>query len=257
MIGNADTYSKIPMWTRVIGTLKAENNFGTSFNLCCPRHKDTVIQVQSPADFEKYSPEGGCKLVCELRLDCGHQCISPCHSEAMHMMFKCQKPCERLHSPCNHACQKPCGEKCGACRFKIKEYSLPCGHTKKEISCYETLAPEKINCTAPVQKQSPRCGHAVTIACSQDVSLPSYRCNYLCKEILPCGHQCNGTCGGCRSNELSVHHKKCTKICGRPLSNCNHRCEKACHNGIDCGACTKPCEVCLNYIAKLNSLLTI
>ncbi|KHJ35538.1 putative nf-x1 finger and helicase domain protein [Erysiphe necator] len=243
LIGNADTYSRVPMWTRVIDTLKVQNSFGTSFNLCCPRHKSTPIKVESPLDFEKYCPEGGCKLMCELRLDCGHKCMARCHFETMHKIFKCHKPCERLHSPCKHACKKSCGEKCGLCQENIQEYTLPCGHKKNNVSCQETLTPEKIFCEFKLEKKSPGCGHIVTLACSDDVSLPSYRCIHPCKQLLSCGHHCIGTCGGCESYELGTRHEKCTKICGRPLSSCNHRCEKACHDGEECGACSKPCQI--------------
>lgn len=100
------------MWNQVLAMLRAQNNVGPAFRLCCPRHTDIVTEVFSPADFERLSPEGGCQLICERRLACGHQCVARCHSESLHAVFSCPKPCERLHGPCQHSCQKyTCGGK--------------------------------------------------------------------------------------------------------------------------------------------------
>ncbi|KAK2748145.1 hypothetical protein FQN57_001269 [Myotisia sp. PD_48] len=62
IIGNSVTSSHIPMWSQVIGILQENNNFGTSLELECSRHRDTPIFVKHPDDFVKYSPEGGCNL---------------------------------------------------------------------------------------------------------------------------------------------------------------------------------------------------
>ena len=81
IIGNTDTASRIPMWQQVIGMLKAKDAVGNAFELCCPRHPDTIITASEPEvctkllliashtqgrkDFEAHSPEGGCNLQCE------------------------------------------------------------------------------------------------------------------------------------------------------------------------------------------------
>jgi hypothetical protein len=52
LIGNADTYSKIPIWAKVLGMLQATDAAGKALGLCCPQHPDTEIQVCQPDDFQ-------------------------------------------------------------------------------------------------------------------------------------------------------------------------------------------------------------
>lgn len=249
LIGNTDTYTNVSMWQKVLDMLRASESVGNSLDLCCPRHKDTVIQVAKPDDFPRFSPEGGCRVACSWRLiDCGHMCLARCHSEAMHRVFSCPQPCQRHHQLCGHPCQKQtCGEDCGKCLVKLKDVQLPCGHLKSDISCYQTQALASIRCDHPVQKRVPGCAHTVELSCSVDVTAGYYRCPTPCEEVLPCGHTCSGTCGKCSSKtangEPAPTHQVCQKVCGRPLGTCNHTCPRACHDGEDCGSCTAPCEV--------------
>ena len=122
LIGNPDTYANVPMWQNVIQMMKSTGSIGTSLGLCCPRHKDTLMDVTEAKDFSRMSPDGGCRRSCDRRLpDCGHQCLARCHADNMHRAYVCLQQCERLHHPCNHPCQKmTCGE--GMC---ISFYLLP------------------------------------------------------------------------------------------------------------------------------------
>ncbi|CAA9958526.1 AAA 12 multi-domain protein [Pyrenophora teres f. maculata] len=70
LIGNTDTYSSVEMWQKVIGMLRAADSVGERLALCCPRHPQTAIEVQQPGDFQRLSPEGGCREACADRLDC-------------------------------------------------------------------------------------------------------------------------------------------------------------------------------------------
>jgi hypothetical protein len=92
-----------------------------------------------PLDFERLSPEGGCQLACDRRLiECGHKCLARCHSDRLHKVFKCPKPCQRLHTPYNHSCQKQtCGEDCGLCMVRLDNVHLPCNHLKDAVPCYQ------------------------------------------------------------------------------------------------------------------------
>ena len=249
LIGNADTYSNIVMWQKVLDMLRASESVGKSLDLCCPRHKDDSIQVFKPDDFARLSPEGGCREACSWRLpDCGHMCQARCHSESMHNVFSCPQPCQRLHEPCKHACQKQtCGENCGVCLAKLNDIQLPCGHLKDNISCYLAQVPAAVYCKTLVQKKVPGCNHTLDIECSMDVTSDRFRCPTPCAQILSCGHNCPGTCGQCNTKmaavEISVSHQKCRKIWGRRFATCNHTCHKSCHDGKDCGPCLSPCEV--------------
>lgn len=249
LIGNADTYSNIPMWARVQDMLRGTDSVGNALGLCCPRHMDTEIQVVQPEDFTRLSPEGGCQLACDRRLaDCGHRCQAKCHSESMHQVFLCPQPCERLHTPCHHNCQKQtCGEDCGPCLVSIDDVQLLCDHTKDNVACYLTQDLGKIQCTVPVQKHIPACNHTVEVLCSWDVTPAIFSCPIACNTTLACGHPCPGTCGRCNRKDTddqpAVKHLSCSKICGQRFGACNHTCPRPCHDGKECGPCQSSCEV--------------
>lgn len=248
LIGNAETYRSIEMWQKVINMLRAEDSIGNSLALCCPRHSDKVIEVSEPEHFAIASPEGGCREACSDRLDCGHSCQSRCHSEAMHAVWHCEEQCQRRHSPCEHPCQmSTCGEDCGLCTIMIDEVQLPCGHTKDQVPCYQTLDRNSIRCQVLVHKEVPGCKHTVEVKCKIDVDHEKFSCPSPCSDFLSCGHECPGTCGRCSQKNIdgcaTVEHVDCTKICGRKHGTCNHNCKRTCHEGGDCGLCQQPCEV--------------
>jgi hypothetical protein len=268
LIGNTDTYSNIPMWARVLGMLQATDSVGKALGLCCPRHPVTEIQVRQPDDFARLSPEGGCQLACDRRLSgCGHRCQARCHSESMHQVFPCPQPCQRLHSPCDHGCQKAtCGEDCGICLIPLDNVFLPCSHSKDGVPCHQSQDTSKIRCDIPVKKRVPDCGHIIQTQCWRDVASETFSCPVSCEANLPCGHRCPGSCGHCHkkdtNNSSTIEHRKCTKVCGRRFATCNHTCRKLCHDGIDCGLCSSPCEVrhfklrlLLGYMTSLKNLI--
>lgn len=241
LIGNADTYLHVAMWTDVHAKLAQADAVGDAFPLCCPRHPDKPILCSEPDDFVRKSPEGGCELPCDERLEpCGHRCRARCHSSAMHDAFLCPRECPRVRSTCQHACKKLCGEACGPCLEEVRDVELPCGHVRRSVRCHERQDLSRIRCTAEVEKAVPACGHVVNVGCYKDVGSPLYSCPTPCGEILACGHKCPGSCGGCAKGE---GHRGCSKVCGRPYGTCNHTCSKPCHEGESCGTCEKPCEV--------------
>lgn len=69
LIGNAETYSNVPMWSQVLGMLRVDDSVGEAFGLCCPRHPKTEISVCNPEDFAILSPEGGCRASCDRYVD--------------------------------------------------------------------------------------------------------------------------------------------------------------------------------------------
>jgi hypothetical protein len=254
LIGNADTYSSVEMWQRVIGMLRATDSVGKALALSCPRHPDTDAEVQQPEDFHRLSPEGGCREACADRLDCGHQCGARCHSEAMHAVFLCEQPCQRRHQPCGHACQKAtCGEFCGQCMVPLDNVQLPCGHVKHGVACHRTRNMSSIPCDVKVSKPVPGCGHDVIVKCSKDVPRKDFKCPIPCSAPLSCGHPCPGTCGQCNTkdmyNQPVIKHAACKKTCGRKHGTCNHDCNRLCHDGTDCGLCQAPCEVSEIYLS--------
>ncbi|KAK3984517.1 hypothetical protein QBC44DRAFT_336811 [Cladorrhinum sp. PSN332] len=249
IIGNKQTYQNVNgIWTDVINQLENTDAVGPAIELCCPRHPDTPISCSDPDQFILKSPEGGCLLPCDRRLDpCGHRCEAPCHSLALHEAFSCLQPCPRIRSTCTHLCPKPCGVECGQCRVKLNGVGLPCGHTMDNVLCYQTLDLAKIRCSRMVEKVVPRCQHAVTVSCHRDVTSPLFSCSTKCGQGLDCGHPCPGVCKACRQQDedglISLVHQACTRPCSRPSPTCNHLCGLACHKDTACGSCAKPCEV--------------
>jgi hypothetical protein len=239
LIGNADTYSSVEMWQKVIGMLRATNSVGKGLALCCPRHPDTEAEAQQPEDFRRLSPEGGCRETCADRLDCGHQCGARCHSEAMHAVFLCEQPCQRRHQPCDHACQKStCGESCGKCMILLDNVQLPCGHAKHGVACHLTRSINSISCDVKVSKRVSGCEHDVEVKCSVDVTRKGFRCPKPCSTPLSCGHPCPGTCGQCNTKDMHdqpvAKHAACKKTCGRKHGTCNHDCNRRCHDVSVC-----------------------
>ncbi|KAH9907356.1 hypothetical protein F4778DRAFT_768940 [Xylariomycetidae sp. FL2044] len=248
LIGNAATYLNVGMWSDVHGQLAGADAVGRALPLCCPRHPDTEILCAEPVDFERKSPEGGCTLTCDRRLEpCGHRCQAKCHSDMMHESFACPQPCPRIRATCDHGCPKTCGDECGSCMVAIHDTVLPCGHVKDTLCCYQKQNLSSIKCTVKMQKTIPGCGHSPMVDCNLSVEAKSFRCPVPCEELLGCGHICPGTCESCRRPQEDgtavFEHGKCRRICDRPHGTCNHRCPLPCHAGKECGSCMKKCEV--------------
>ncbi|KAK0710442.1 hypothetical protein B0T21DRAFT_77739 [Apiosordaria backusii] len=248
LIGNAKTYQNVQMWADVYQQLVDRNAVGPSIALCCPRHPETAIECAEPDDFSRKSPEGGCSLICDQRLDpCGHRCPAPCHSEALHDVFSCLQPCPRIRTTCQHPCPKLCGDRCGPCLVIVDGIPLPCGHISGDVACHKTLVPDSITCSRLVQKTVTACGHTVTVPCYQDVSSGTFPCPTACDQTLVCGDRCPGACGTCRKkgqdNVVVFEHQVCKRICGLRSSTCSHLCARRCHDGEDCGSCTQKCQV--------------
>lgn len=266
LIGNAATYQHVPMWADVHEQLAARNATGAALALCCPRHPDTPILCAAPADFARQSPEGGCNLVCEQRLEpCGHRCPAPCHAARLHDAFRCLQPCPRFRSSCAHPCPRLCGERCGLCQVRLDGVLLPCGHLVDGVACCRTRDLPSILCPRLVEKEVAGCGHAVTVPCHTDVTADSFSCPVKCTGLLGCSHQCPGTCGRCRKDDgeggVVLEHQPCSRPCRRPFGACNHVCPKKCHDGSECGACVKQCEAsgasrlpgCLSTDCKIHA----
>ena len=250
IIGDFETYSPVEMWSTVISSLQEAGNFGTEFELECPRHPDKPILVSEPDHFVTLSPEGGCQLACDKRLACGHQCLSKCHSDIIHKAVRCLEPCSRPKKGCDHACPNvcgdPCEDKCSVVMHRQK-LRLQCGHEICNPRCWQAQHPDAILCEVRVHRKVPGCQHMVTVPCYTDVADDKYTCKARCIAALDCGHACARQCHKCRRTVENMplqppNHRTCISICGRPYSTCRHQCTKPCHSGSDCEPCRQPCE---------------
>ncbi|XP_013401833.1 NFX1-type zinc finger-containing protein 1-like [Lingula anatina] len=261
-IGDFSLYrKKSDLWRKLTDKLYQEKNMGDALNLCCPNHPDTITKVQCKEDFNKV-PEGGCRLLCQTRLRCGHTCPRMCHSDDMkHEYQVCNETCRKKMCSRAHRCKKPCysHKNCGPCSTKVEKVMPKCAH-KQMVPCHipETHFPCKERC----EKVLP-CGHICQRKCGEECTTPS-SCRSLVRVTLKCGHevqtscnigknaacsvpceaslqncdhQCSGTCGECMQGRL---HKACTAQCGRILL-CGHECNMPCAKS--CPPCFKRCEI--------------
>jgi len=245
IIGNSQTASTIPMWADVIDMFEKNGNLGRTLALCCPRHPETPIEVQTPDDFAILSPEGGCNKKCISRLRCGHSCINQCHSDVLHDAVRCLERCQRLKTNCTHPCLRPCGDLCDPqCMHPIANVQLPCGHIYEKLECHKAQAPESVSCRIKVGTVIPDCNHTVMIPCCDLPLKDGFACPATCDAKLQCGHACTRKCKECKiSHDGQIAHGVCKKMCGRPFTTCNHSCRSVCHGNTPCRLCDAPCDV--------------
>ncbi|NWR35552.1 ZNFX1 protein, partial [Tachuris rubrigastra] len=259
-IGNLRMLGKVPLWSKIIHTLREKDHIGYSLKLCCQNHPETKTLVSTAADFSKV-PEGGCSRPCEFRLSCGHVCTRACHPYDMeHKKFRCLKPCQKVLCADGHRCPQLCYMPCGQCRVKVKKTISKCGHTQMvpcstpeskfmcQENCQKTLnCGHKCSnfCGQECMKQCPelvtatlKCGHKQPVECWITTTQPemAVKCSFKCSVTLACGHACSGSCYTCFEGRF---HKACNKPCKRFLI-CSHKCQEPCTT--ECPPCQMKCE---------------
>nr|XP_006003202.1 PREDICTED: NFX1-type zinc finger-containing protein 1 [Latimeria chalumnae] len=260
-IGNMEMLGKVPLWSKIIYTLREKGQIGQSLMLFCQNHPETMTLVSKAEDFSKV-PEGGCNKPCEFRLDCGHVCTRACHPyDTDHKEFQCIKPCQKILCDREHRCTKLCFEKCGQCLALVEKTVPKCGHLQM-IPC--STKPETFSCLKPCTKTL-YCGHKCLAACGekctekcpekmklmlkcghnqeedcykkQDMILGiPLQCKTKCEIRLACGHACSGNCHSCFEGRF---HNSCKSPCKRLLI-CSHECLEPCTN--DCPPCERHCK---------------
>lgn len=247
IIGDANCAKGVKMWEEVIQILRSCDKIGPKLPLRCSRHADTIMEVSGPGEFEIVAPEGGCRELCNKRLECGHGCEYLCHSEAVHKRKECRKPCDRGRPDCRHACSKRCYQDCGKCAVIIPDLSLPCGHTLSKPECWlsRNLSHPKAKCTTKVVRKLPRCRHDAEMLCGDDLN--GFVCRKRCDGSIACKHsRCLNQCSKClataANSEDGSHHAPCQQLCDNVFKTCSHRCRRKCHDG-DCGSCGQKCQL--------------
>ncbi|KAH8663361.1 hypothetical protein BGZ60DRAFT_489915 [Tricladium varicosporioides] len=252
IIGNSDTARPVPMWAEVLSILERSNNIGPSLALCCPRHKETPIEVSVPDDFARLAPEGGCAKRCLSRLLCGHSCPNMCHSIFLHNAVHCLERCLRTKEGCEHECPRHCGDLCEAkCQVMLFNIPLPCGHIARQLRCHEAQKPEEVSCMVQMEHVMKHCKHKIRVRCHELPLDVDYPCSATCGAALTCGHNCTHTCKDCNTRVDGIivekKHKVCNTQCGRPYTTCSHSCKATCHGDIPCSLCVEPCEISCNH----------
>ncbi|CAN0280422.1 unnamed protein product [Lampetra fluviatilis] len=269
IVGDAKMLSAVPLWKRVIGELHAGGRIGPALMLRCQNHPEREAAVVTAKDFAR-APEGGCELLCEFRLDCGHVCTRSCHAEdPEHKKFECQKPCSRTICELGHRCRKVCHKQCGKCTELVAKTMAACGH-EQMMPCHVDTA--RFSCRVPCPKPQ-ACGHACPRlcgnnclascvelvrerqVCGHECDVPCGRrheprpCHARCQTALACGHACHGNCRWCKNGRW---HAACGEACERSLP-CSHQCTAPCaargcppcalrcRNRCVHSACARPC----------------
>ncbi|VDI32032.1 Hypothetical predicted protein [Mytilus galloprovincialis] len=278
ILGNSGTLTyDSNAWRTVIQKIKSNNkedtnhayprsDFGTSFGnalpLYCRNHPESEgIRAELPADFAR-APEGGCKLFCGLRLECGHVCRLRCHPyDKKHVEYECMKMCPNVCEE-NHKCNKRCHfPKSCECEVII-ERTLRCHHTAN-LKCH--IDPSEHQCLVDVNRTL-LCDHNIILKCHINYE------KYMCREIITCtrddcGHEYKRECHDItfeRIHKCEIKVEKslkcghieiikcyqnrdgsyfsCKKKCLKQCIN-NHNCDRVCHFSSECH-----CNVKINKI---------
>ncbi|MEE6513878.1 hypothetical protein FKM82_021710, partial [Ascaphus truei] len=260
-IGNMDMLGRVPLWSRIIHTLRQKGQVGQDLMLCCQNHPQTRTLVCKAEDFKKV-PEGGCSQKCEFRLNCGHACTRVCHPyDKEHKEFQCTKRCQKVLCDDGHQCPKSCFEPCGQCMVKVEKDMPVCGH-KQMVPC--SISVRTFCCMEPCtsllgcghqcgnlcgqecDERCPKditvrlkCEHTQQVKCwkkrDMDLGMP-VKCREGCQATLACGHKCPGTCDTCNQGRF---HENCKHPCKRLLI-CSHECQEPCTN--ECPPCKRECQ---------------
>ncbi|KAG9473955.1 hypothetical protein GDO78_004320 [Eleutherodactylus coqui] len=260
-IGNMKMLGTVPLWSRILCTLRQGAQVGEQLMLCCQNHPDTRTLVSKATDFKKL-PEGGCGQKCDFRLNCGHVCTRVCHPyDPEHKEYHCNKDCQKVLCGDGHRCKQKCFEPCGPCLEKVEKLMPLCGH-QQTVPCSTSV--NNFCCTIPCSKflqcghpcerscgeeceefcQKPitvelKCGHRQEVRCWQkrdiEFGLP-VKCKHPCQIKLSCGHTCHGTCDNCFQGRF---HERCQHKCTAILI-CSHECKEPCTD--QCPPCNRPCQ---------------
>ncbi|XP_030067298.1 NFX1-type zinc finger-containing protein 1 [Microcaecilia unicolor] len=260
-IGNMKMLGRVPLWSKIIHTLRERGQVGRSLMLCCQNHPDTRTLVSKADDFRNV-PEGGCSRPCEFRLSCGHVCTRACHPyDSDHMEFQCIKPCQKVLCADGHRCPQLCFEACEECSVLVRKTIPQCGHLQM-VPC--SIPAEDFCCKEPCQNIL-RCGHQCSLSCGEECeelcseeiaavlkcgheqkikcSMKQdllygrpVKCKTKCSATLECGHACPGSCYDCFGGRF---HEHCKRPCTRLLI-CSHTCQEPCTN--ECPPCQRVCQ---------------
>ncbi|XP_033009836.1 LOW QUALITY PROTEIN: NFX1-type zinc finger-containing protein 1 [Lacerta agilis] len=260
-VGNMGMLSQVPLWSRILHTLREKGHVGRALRLACQNHPQTKTDVVQAEDFRQV-PEGGCSIPCDTRLACGHVCPRACHPyDPLHKELRCLKPCQKVLCDNGHRCPRLCCDPCGKCQVEVPKTVPRCGH-QQQVPC--SMAAEDFCCKEPCGKTL-ECGHACRLTCGQKcemrcpemvlamlpcghsqkaqcsaVAEMAYGrpicCKTKCNSILECGHPCPGSCHACFGGRF---HQPCRSPCKRLLV-CGHQCRQPCTK--DCPPCRQPCQ---------------
>ncbi|KAL4221265.1 NFX1-type zinc finger-containing protein 1 [Mactra antiquata] len=267
------------LWKNITDDMKDQDLIKDGLKLYCQNHpKNNGIEATKPSDFAN-APEGGCMLICDARLECGHKCESHCHIlDPNHKKYKCQKRCTKKCEAEGHPCKARCFRVCPPCPELVTKVVPSCSH-EQEMRC--STHPSTFICQMPCEVPL-KCGHPCTNVCGEPhtskclvVIEHTFTCGHTekvqcwraakndcprpCKAVLKCEHLCSGICGSCLNGRI---HHPCRSKCERTLV-CGHKCNSFCDVCLPCKElcrnrcihsrcklkCGEPCKPCMENCA--------
>ena len=201
-------------------------------NVRCRCGKSMISNVNC-MDLEKAAVL--CKQTCNKKLNCKrHKCTKQCCDSDLHF---CNQQCGRLLTCKLHKCDHECGHRglCPPCpNVSFDELHCQCGTETilPPIACGQLPPTCNKLCT-----RNHECNHAVRHKCHSRSQCP--QCTELTDKSCPGGHQIMKNIPCFRPVVT------CGLVCGKPLPNCDHLCNRLCHEG-DClremEKCNQACQ---------------
>ncbi|KAL4949890.1 P-loop containing nucleoside triphosphate hydrolase protein [Aspergillus filifer] len=119
MIGNSKTFISSRkgkhVWKPFVDQLQKSGQLYDGLPVKCVQHPQRTAVLETPHDFDKLCPDGGCDQPCGTKLNCGlHDCPYKCHQLSDHSKMECLKVVEWTCSR-NHKAKRPCYKKDQAC----------------------------------------------------------------------------------------------------------------------------------------------
>ncbi|KAK6591706.1 hypothetical protein H4I96_12262 [Botrytis cinerea] len=174
IIGNSDTSRPVPMWAKVLSILERSNNIGPKLALCCPRHRETSIEVSVPDDFARLA------LKAVVLRDVLRDYSSAASNAA-------QEQRKAVSMSVRDLAEIYANQDAKSFLFDIP---LPCGHVARQLRCHEAQTPAVVRCQVQMEQVMEHCKHKIRVRCHELPLNFDYPCSAICGAALACGHNC-------------------------------------------------------------------
>ncbi|TPP57642.1 Transcriptional repressor NF-X1 [Fasciola gigantica] len=208
----------------------------------CGRTSKELTCLAFSSMVENGTMELLCERQCNKKKACGrHKCKKKCCELTVH---PCGEVCGRRLSCGQHNCEDPCHPgSCGTCWRGVIYTEVTCRCGFSVVPPPQPCGSGPPECPRPCDRPH-ACDHPVRHTCHNEPTCPP--CTVLLTKECPGGHGVQFSMP-CFQPVLS-----CGRMCGHPLPNCSHTCQRNCHSGgclesITNGetapvVCTQPCQ---------------
>jgi hypothetical protein len=248
---------KTPFWRDNDGFLQPR--IGGEFPICCPLHNNFSTRFIRSGKDQRHFPDVDtwgefCKVPCDRKLACGHDCGLPCHIGKGHQPFcpvQLVRPCEEhkdIPVVCGNLVMKGCCNWQDALNTDWQcmigcSHILPCGH-EIEIPCRQLkamIAREKPwpRCEIVVKRFDLPCGHTIkNPKCFEEQDFLKNGIFPLCKvemEIMKsCGlHKMKTVCFKSKQQLIDCQNALCEQTVRTHRPRCGHNLTLKCHDSSE------------------------